>query len=226
MKAERHAYGKVIRTISHEVNNTMAGVRSLLQMLCDTATDPDERDLMESCDARCSSMCSFISGYADVVRLPDPVMRDENLNSVVTDMLPFLRKLTDDTISIEFIPAESPARVSIDRSLIEQVIVNIVKNAIEGIAEKRSDKDSAKTSGNISIKTFADRSGTRLEITNDGAQIAEHVATQLFNPFFTTKPTGRGIGLTLIAEILSRHSARYTLATDPATHLTTFTISF
>ena len=83
MKAERHAYGKVIRTISHEVNNTMAGVRSLLQMLCDTATDPDERDLMESCDARCSSMCSFISGYADVVRLPDPVMRDENLNSFV-----------------------------------------------------------------------------------------------------------------------------------------------
>lgn len=110
MKAERHAYGKVIRTISHEVNNTMAGVRSLLQMLCDTASDPEERDLMESCDARCSSMCSFISGYADVVRLPDPVIRQENLNSVVADMLPFLRKLTDDTISIEFIPAKSPAR--------------------------------------------------------------------------------------------------------------------
>lgn len=101
-----------------------------------------------------------------------------------------------------------------------------MKNAIEGIAEKRSDKDSAETSGNISIKTFADRGGTRLEITNDGAPITDHIATQLFNPFFTTKPTGRGIGLTLISEILSRHSARYTLATDAATHLTTFTITF
>ena len=69
MKAERAAYEKVIRVISHEVNNTMGGVRSVLQTLRDVCEDPDIEEVVDSCDDRCVQMCDFISSYADVVKV-------------------------------------------------------------------------------------------------------------------------------------------------------------
>ncbi|MBP3536891.1 MAG: GHKL domain-containing protein [Muribaculaceae bacterium] len=213
MKAEKEAYEKVIRIISHEVNNTMGGVKSVLGMLHDSSDDNDVREVIQSCDDRCAMMCSFISAYADVVRVPEPVLSKVNLAEALAAMLPFLRNMAGNDIEISA-SFDEKLTVDIDTTLIQQVVVNIVKNAVESIDGH----------GHIYISARRDGRNVRLEIANDGQPITDEVAQKLFSPFFTTKKEGRGLGLTLIGEILRRHNAAFSLTTPDA--LTRFRISF
>lgn len=213
MKAEKEAYEKVIRIISHEVNNTMGGVKSVLGMLHDSSDDNDVREVIQSCDDRCAMMCSFISAYADVVRVPEPVLSKVNLAEALAALLPFLRNMAGNDIEISA-SFDEKLTVDIDTTLIQQVVVNIVKNAVESIDGH----------GHIYISARRDGRNVRLEIANDGQPITDEVAQKLFSPFFTTKKEGRGLGLTLIGEILRRHNAAFSLTTPDA--LTRFRISF
>lgn len=206
MKAERNAYEKVIRIISHEVNNTMGGVRSVLETLLDISTDEEIREVIESCDNRCSEMCGFISSYADVVRVPEPVIRREDLNEEIRGLLPFLHEMIRTGVSLEFDNRTEKLYADIDKTLVQQVIVNIVKNASESFEKEEG--------GRIVIQTYAGASGPVVVISNDGMPISEAVSRQLFSPFFTTKKEGKGLGLTLISEILNRHGATFSLRTD------------
>lgn len=221
MKAERGAYEKVIRIISHEVNNTMGGVKSVLDMLHDLTDSDDVAEVIESCDNRCDQMTRFISSYADVVRVPEPVKEANDLNSVVEDMVPFLHGMMPPGVKLDYASSDTPLMVAVDVALIQQVIVNIVKNAIESIP---TGSDPSRE-GHVGILTYKREGRSVLEINNNGEPISDAVAAQLFSPFFTTKREGRGIGLTLINEILNRHGALYSLKTYPD-GLTRFVIQF
>lgn len=205
IRAEREAYEKVIRTISHEVNNTMGGVRSVLQTMADTSDNSDVKDVLESCDNRCEQMCAFVSAYADVVRLPEPMRVKSDLNEEISRIMPFLRMMTSENVELLFEAWREPVEADIDTNMMQQVMVNIVKNAAESIAPGP---------GRIWISTAAEDGHALLEIANDGQPISEEAARNLFRPFYTTKRDGRGIGLTLSTEILNRHGARYSLRTD------------
>lgn len=206
MRAEKAAYEKVIRIMSHEVNNTMGGVRSLFETLASIIDDMEVRDVIESCDNRCGKMCDFISSYADVVRLPAPVCRRENLVKLVGGMLPFLRTMTGERVKLDFNAEEDVPDISVDATLIQQVIVNIVKNAVESIKDE----------GTVAVRLGKlDSKRVVLEISNNGTPITSEESEQLFSPFFTTKKEGRGLGLTLISEILNRHRAEYSLRSGP-----------
>ena len=209
MKAERSAYEKVIRIISHEVNNTMGGVRSVLDTLHDVLEGDDIREVIESCDNRCDKMTRFISSYADVVRVPDAVKSPVSLNAVVGEMIPFLQGMLSEGMTLEYNPDSKTVEADIDVSLMQQVIVNIVKNAKESFS-----RDYAVTLPHIEITTGHRHGRPMLEISNNGKPLSDEVSAQLFSPFFTTKREGRGIGLTLISEILNRHNASYSLHTD------------
>lgn len=123
--------------------------------------------------------------------------------------------------------------VMIDRNQIGQVIVNIVKNAAESILRRitgnydscNHDTSETEAHGNIVMDLGPDR---KLTVTDNGAGISSEAAEKLFTPFFSTKREGSssGTGLTLTAEILRAHNFPFSLRTDPATSLTTFTISF
>lgn len=210
IKAERAAYEKVIRTISHEINNTMGGVRSVLQTISDTSDDDDTIEVLESCDNRCEEMCAFVSAYADVVRLPEPMLHETDLNDEVSRLLPFLKMTAKEGVDIEFSPSRTPAIAMIDSNMMQQALVNIVKNANESISSE---------GGWIRITVAMESNRQVLEIANNGEPISDEVSRNLFRPFYTTKKEGRGIGLTLTAEILNRHNARFRLWTD--SHKTT-----
>ncbi len=105
-----------------------------------------------------------------------------------------------------------------DTVMLEQVMVNIVKNAAESISES----DNSAT-GLISITLTSNP--TTLTIDDNGCGIDPGTASHLFTPFFTTKPSGQGIGLLCISEILRRHHCRFSLATI-RDGLTRFTITF
>lgn len=216
-KAEKSSYEKVIRMISHEVNNTMGSVNSVLETVAEESQDdPDLHATIESCIRRCGSMCGFIESFADLARIPEPVKRKTDLDSELQKMLPFLRLMAGEDIEIYF---ESGTHrnglVEVDIPMLQQALVNIVKNAVESISGQ----------GWIRISTGVIHKKITLEIANNGQPIDPATARHLFSPFFSTKNTGRGLGLTLVSEILDRHSCEFMLATD-ADGITRFTIRF
>lgn len=217
-KAERDAYGKVIRTISHEVNNTLGGLMSFLETLEDVPEeDPAVKELAESCHDRCGNLARFIGAYADVVRIPEPSLAPVDICEEVRMLAPFARSLAGGGISLKLDIPDAPVMVMADAAQLQQVMVNIVKNAAQSVGD---------TGGEISVSVSYTEKSARLTVTDNGPGISEEVSRELFTPFFTTRPAGCGVGLTLAAEVLRRHGTRFSLATDPATHLTSFEIIF
>lgn len=215
MKAEKTAYEKVIRTISHEVNNSMGGVRSVLEIVEDEIESEDIKRVIESCDNRCERMCSFIRDYADVVKLQAPVIRRFDIREEIEKMIPFLKQVVKEGVSLEFQDPGNSFYIDGDSCQIQQVILNIVKNAEESITSQ----------GRIDIELKSKKDGQELVISNNGSPISPEASKQLFTPFFTTKPRGKGIGLTFVREVLNRHNADYSLFTDSGGK-TRFTIIF
>lgn len=215
MKAEKAAYEKVIRTISHEVNNSMGGVRSVLEFTQEIIPENEVRQVIESCDRRCEQMCNFINDYAEVVKLPLPVVKPFDLNKEISSMIPFLQRMIPETIDLSCKLPNAPCLINADACQIQQVIINIVKNAVESID----------INGNIEIQVKDTKDGILLTIADNGTPISEETEKHLFTPFFTTKPSGKGIGLTFIREVLNLHKADYSLHTDED-NLTRFNILF
>lgn len=221
MRAEKAAYGKVIRLIAHEVNNTMAGVNSLLQTLSDILEDSDmDSDIMpalDSCRERCDSLGRFITSYANVVKIPDLVLRPINLNSLLASVFPFLESMVAGRVALTLADAGEPLIVDADPVLLEQVLVNIVKNAVESIGSRPD--------GEVTIAILPSING--MEITDNGPGISPEASGKLFSPFFSTKRGGQGLGLMFVSEILRRHDCRFSLRTDrDGDRLTRFRISF
>jgi len=214
--AERKAYEKVIRMIAHEVNNTTAGMISTLDTILssvDTENDVDTRDVLRIAIERCYGMSSFISAYADVVRIPEPVISLVELNRLVVSSKRFMENICRDR-DIEIITdLNTPLSVNIDSSLFEQVLVNIIKNAVESIER----------SGKIYIRILSDQ--LCLEIADTGKGIDKDAEAKLFSPFFSTKPNGQGLGLIFIREVLLKHGFTFSLHTY-SDGLTRFRIFF
>ena len=218
MKAEKKAYEKVIRMITHEVNNSVAGITSTLDTVDDamqTMEDTEDlREVMKVCIERSYSMSRFITNFADVVKIPEPQTEEVCLNDRVIACKRFMENVCQNrniTLRMELCK-ENPI-VQIDTSLFEQVIINIIKNAAESIDE----------AGEIIIRTSA--SPLMLEIGDTGQGISKEVETKLFSPFFSTKPNGQGIGLIFIREVLMKHHCTFSLRTYPD-GITRFRICF
>lgn len=217
-RAEKKAYEKVIRMISHEVNNTTAGITSTLDTvekeLCTIPETMDMREAMKVCIARCYGMSKFITNFADVVKIPIAQPLETDLNNLISNSIRFMEVMSHKrNICIHFEPDENFPKLWIDASLFEQVILNIIKNGIESIDNK----------GDIYIKTIS--SVKTLEITDNGKGISKETENKLFNPFFSTKPAGQGIGLLFVREVLNQHHCNFSLRTY-ADGLTRFTIKF
>ena len=207
-RAEKKAYEKVIRMIAHEVNNTTAGITSSLDSLGNALKEvlptDEERDLLQTIIERSYKMNRFISNFADVIRIPEPDLREQDLNTLVLSSKRFMEAICRDR-NIRLITDldEVPTEVLIDTVLFEQVLINIIKNAAESIG----------ADGEIYIKTSHDP--VVLEIGDTGKGISEKVAGKLFSPFFSTKPYGQGLGLIFVREVLHKHGFSFSLLTYP-----------
>jgi len=217
-KAEKKAYEKVIRMIAHEVNNTTAGITSTLDTLDVSFREMEDMedisDVLRVSIERCYRMSQFITNFADVVRIPEPQLQRHDLNEVVTSGKRFMETLCQNR-QIEIVTelTDASPMVKLDKILFEQVLVNIIKNAAESIG----------SDGRIIIRTS--NYPVSLEIADTGKGIDKDVANKLFTPFFSSKPNGQGIGLTIIREILQNHNCTFSLRTYPD-GLTRFRIVF
>jgi nitrogen fixation/metabolism regulation signal transduction histidine kinase len=202
--SERAAYGKLIRMMSHEINNSVGAVGSLLDSFRGYAGDlgtEDREDYLQGIAVaitRLENLRAFMNGFAEVVRLPPPDRRPTDLKQLVDEILILLRpELDRRRIAVAWDAVETIPPVDLDRNQIEQVLVNVLKNAMESIGED----------GRIALRL---ERGS-LAIRDSGPGIPEEVRSLLFTPFFSTKRNGRGLGLTLVQEILSAHGFGFSL---------------
>jgi two-component system nitrogen regulation sensor histidine kinase NtrY len=211
-QSEKAAYEKLIRLMSHEVNNSVASANSLLHSCLnykDQLEVEDRRDYEAALAvviARTEQLNAFMKSFADVVRLPKPQVQPCDVQELL-ESISLLMRAESSQRQIEWkfeLHAQLDA-VPMDRGQMEQVFLNIVKNAIEAIGER----------GTITIRSGI-RAGRRfVEIEDTGCGISPQVRANLFTPFFSTKEHGQGIGLTLIEEILDQHRFEFALEGQP-----------
>ncbi|MFS2185471.1 PAS domain-containing sensor histidine kinase [Mucilaginibacter sp. Mucisp84] len=220
LAAEKKVYGKVIRMMAHEVNNTIGPVNSIMQSAMKTDQlwqshnfDPIKDALQVAMD-RNQNLNLFMRNFADLVKLPpankQPVVLQKLLASVVK--LINIRAKEKNVALVLHLP-EEPVNIMADEQQLEQAFINIVKNAIEAI----DDQGSVTFTINLKEK--------KLVITDTGKGITAEQNANLFTPFFSTKKDGQGIGLTLVREIMLNHGFEFSLKTV-ADQQTEFVIYF
>jgi len=219
-KAEWQSYEKVIRMMSHEVNNSVGAANSIIESSLQHFKKQNiiENDIyteaLNTALERLSNLNAFTKRYADLVKLPLPDCSMHHLGELLHNVLMFQQMiLRQKNIELSLHLDTEDALIYCDAQQMELVLTNIIKNAIEAVG----------SNGQININySIADNS---LRIENNGAAIPEALQKRLFEPFFTTKKTGQGIGLTLIREVLSNHSCRFQLKSRQD-GITEFSIQF
>lgn len=209
MRIEKASYERIIRMMAHEVNNSIGAIGATLNVVSDILQQPEDRnwqDVLPAVSAsfeRCGNLAHFTSKLADVVRIPEPVRTDLSLNELIRSVDALTRiECRKRNIALSLSAADPDTVIRADGIQMEQALVNIVKNAYEAIG----------TDGEIRIIATADPPSIAVE--DNGPGIPDDVRKQLFTPFFTTKPSGQGIGLMLVREVLSNHGMTFDLVSE------------
>jgi nitrogen fixation/metabolism regulation signal transduction histidine kinase len=221
-QSEKAAYEKLIRMMSHEVNNSVGAANSLLHSCLHYQNQlrkedrEDFENALKIVISRTDQLNLFMKSFADVVRLPAPNLQPYDVLQLVKDIAFLMREESlRRNISWHWQIQTEPGSIPMDRSQMEQAFVNILKNALEAIG----------TDGSVTIRAGIKGQTRFLVIEDTGCGIAPEVRANLFTPFFSTKKDGKGIGLTMVQEILDNHKFDFSLESEPHKP-TQFTVYF
>jgi nitrogen fixation/metabolism regulation signal transduction histidine kinase len=204
---ELRAWQKLVRVLGHELNNSLAPIKSIAgslgTLLRREKRAPDWEDDMRSgleiIESRAEGLSRFMQSYARLARLPAP-------NVAPCPVTALIRRVAALETRLPVVVDDGPSRtLPCDAAQIEQVLINLVKNAVDATLENAG---AERASGvRVSWKVI----GGQLEISieDSGPGIAN--PSNLFVPFFTTKPEGSGIGLVLSRQIAENHRGSLTL---------------
>ena len=199
---EMEAWQKLVRVLTHEIMNSITPIISLSDTLCERAAQQgmDESSLMlqgmQTIHRRSKGLLNFVENYRKLSRLSSPMLAPVS----VGDLLGDIKKLFASSKVQYVYRIEDESRVLMaDRSQMEQVLINLLKNATEACAEQEHPEVVVATSYDQEKRIF------RLSVTDNGCGILPEVLDRIFIPFFTTKPTGSGIGLSLCKQIMTLH---------------------
>ena len=169
---------------------------------------------LQAIHRRSKGLLEFVENYRKLTRITSP-----QLSSVpAKELLDDLQKLFAD-LPIEIHYEHSGCMLMIDRTQIEQVLINLIKNAKEACEDEPHPQISIHTHYDEDIEIFL------LSVTDNGKGILPEVQDRIFVPFFTTKPSGSGIGLSICKQIMMLHGGTISVVSIPGKH-TTFTLKF
>jgi nitrogen fixation/metabolism regulation signal transduction histidine kinase len=205
---ELKAWQRLVRVIGHELNNSLAPIKSIAGSLTTMLRRPTrasdwESDMLgglEIIEARAEGLNRFMQSYARLAKLPAP-------NRQTCEIGPLLRRIVslETRTDVQIVPGPE-VTILLDAAQIEQVLINLMKNAVEAAPE--TGQSGAPT---CCVRVGWQRQADQWEIfvEDDGPGIAN--IQNIFVPFFTTKPSGSGIGLVLCRQIAENHGGTLTL---------------
>ena len=204
---------KLIRVLTHEIMNTITPVTSLSETLLTRVTeDKDLKQGLETIHKTGTELLAFVNNYRRFTHVPQP-------QPALFYVEPFLERmamLCNHEVEISVSPKDLLAYA--DESLLSHVVTNLLKNAVEAFKEKEK-------LSFIRLQAYANaQESIIIDVSNNAGLIPEDVASHIFIPFFTTKPEGSGIGLSLSRQIMRVSGGSLSLHQDKAQGITTFRI--
>jgi two-component system nitrogen regulation sensor histidine kinase NtrY len=207
-RQEVATWKRVIRVISHELNNSLAPISSLshsgklVMSRLETATKlplPESEDwqklqlILSSIGERSSHLKDFIEGYARFARLPAPRIQ-------LFDLVPMLNRIAAQQ-RYDVVTVATLMEVRLDETQCEQVLINLVKNA----------RDAAGETGSVRVEASWRGKDLLLIVSDDGPGMSDQVLRQALLPFYSTKKEGTGLGLPLSREIVEAHGGQLSI---------------
>jgi len=193
---ERRAWQRLVRVLGHEMNNSLAPIKSLaatLESLLRRDPPPpdwkdDARAGLSSIASRADSLSRFLQAYTRLTKLPPPQKQNVNLGELIQRVVDLEPRL-----NVKMVPGPETA-IRADAAQIEQVLINLVHNAVDAALETR---------GEVAVGWREKEDTVEILVQDEGPGIMN--PANLFVPFFTTKPEGSGIGLALSRQIAEAH---------------------
>jgi signal transduction histidine kinase len=231
------AWQKLIRVLTHEIMNSIAPIASLTStanlmmtdiiskidpILNDNSTHEEIEDVINALSTihkRSTGLIHFVEKYRNLTRIPKPNFSVYKIKDQFTNIYNLLEKeIKDNSIKIQISVVPNKLELTADEQLIEQVLINMVKNSIHALDNTEKKK--------ITLKAFINNNGRHvIQVIDNGQGIIKEVGDKIFIPFFTTKPTGSGIGLSLSKQIMRVHKGSIRVNSLPNVE-TCFTLTF
>jgi nitrogen fixation/metabolism regulation signal transduction histidine kinase len=198
---EQQAWQRIVRVLSHEINNSLTPIKSIAHSIKrmvarvpDLPRSVEIQDGLNLIEARSGALGRFLRAYAQLARLPKPQQRP-------VAMRPLARRIAEleDRLPVTVVPTDNPI-VHADPDQIEQLLINIVRNAADASLE---------TKGSVLLGWRQVDGSLQITVEDEGPGLPD--TSNLFVPFFTTKPAGSGIGLALSRQIAEAHGGTLTL---------------
>lgn len=220
-KSEQESWTRLIRVLTHEIMNTVSPIASLSDTLMKSIDAPElERWIdikagLQTISDSANDLIKFVESYRELAGVAKPVKKAVMVDGLVDRVINLTSRMcSEDDIVCTYSATSSDILIYADEGQISQILVNLIKNAKEAGAR------------NITIKAGIDRmEQTVIEVSNDGEAISRESQEQIFVPFFTTKNTGSGIGLSLSRQIMNQHNGHLDLVESNDTR-TAFSLVF
>lgn len=201
---------KLIRVLTHEIMNSVTPIISLSKVVEDELLDARNNESSSSIDvrrdddllrsvssihSRSSGLKRFVQAYSRLTNLPQPNRKHVDVAGLLEEVGALIRPTLGTDIVLENIACEPGMTLYADPEQLQQVLINLVNNAIEALADREG--------GRIQITAERDdRGGVVIRVTDNGLGIESEHLDNIFVPFFTTKPQGTGVGLSVSRQLL------------------------
>jgi nitrogen fixation/metabolism regulation signal transduction histidine kinase len=218
-KSEREtAWREMAKQVAHEIKNPLTPMRLSIQTFERGYSKGEEftkqriKEFSDSLIQQIDTMSSIATAFSDFAEMPEPKKEKLNVVEVV--------ELAVDIFNREHIEFESSSKTieaNFDRTQLIRVITNLLKNAFQAIPENRTPE--------INVKIFEDSSDVKISISDNGYGISKSDTEKIFEPSFTTKSSGMGLGLSMIKSIITAYNGTIKFSSKSNVG-TTFNITF
>ena len=212
LTSERHeAWENVARKMAHEIKNPLTPIQLTIDNLNSKYLNDVESDKKEQYQKNLNTILkqiklieNLINEFSDFARMPKPLLKNNNLNKVISENIELVNKF-DSTIIIKLINHVSKDVIfKFDYEQFNRLFFNLIKNSVESIQEKASKGN--KTNKNINIEIRQRRDYIIVNILDTGIGFQNKKTKDLIKPYFTTKEKGTGLGLSIVDKIISDHN--------------------
>ncbi len=204
------------RVLTHEIMNSLSPILSLSETLANPLpvieSSPKYKENMRQAllaiHRRSQGLLNFVENYRKLTRLPEPQLTTISADELFADLRRLFRDTSDNSASITHVEFSQPYNgltFSADRTQIEQVLINLIKNAIEASVSISDDGEIRHTDIHVSLSRDLLNDEVCISVQDFGTGMSPEVQERIFVPFYTTKPEGSGIGLSLCRQIVHQH---------------------